>query len=67
MISNIVITRTVYDYLVDSRKVNQYLLVLYKAKIFHKIRRIKIRHTSKFPCIDCKKQFMQGYFYERLH
>ena len=32
----------------------------YKAKIFQKIIRIKIRHTSKSPRIDCKKQFMQG-------
>ena len=53
---------SVYDYLVDSRKVNQYLLALYKVKIFQKIIRIKIRHTSKSPRIDCKKQFMQGLF-----
>ena len=62
MIFNIVKGRIVYDYLVDSRKVNQYLLALYKAKIFQKIIRIKMRHTSKSPRIDCKKQFMQGLF-----
>ena len=33
-----------------------------KVKIFQKIIRIKIRHTSKSPRIDCKKQFMQGLF-----
>lgn len=37
MIFNIVKGRIVYDYLVDSRKVNQYLLALYKVKIFQKI------------------------------
>ena len=62
MIFNIVKGRIVYDYLVDSRKVNQYLLALYKVKIFQKIIRIKIRHTSKSSRIDCKKQFMQGLF-----
>ena len=25
------------------------------------------RHTSKIPCIDCKKHLCRGYFYERLH
>ena len=28
---------------------------------------IWIRHTITDPCIDCKKQTMQGLFYERLY
>ena len=47
MIFNIVKGRIVYDYLVDSRKVNQYLLALYKVKIFQKIiKKYNLKHLT---------------------